>query len=102
MTSTRPPLIRLPLDLPRWAVRWLLLGMGWLLVGMAASPVGVKVWNPGKPYHTSLLLLFVVPALWWLGRHARDFLQDDVLHDLRTFALFFLPYVMTERALGDR
>lgn len=76
MSPARLPLTRLPLDLPRWAVRWLWLGMWWLLVGLAASPVGDKVWNPGKPYHRSLLLLFFLPALWWLVRHARDFLRQ--------------------------
>lgn len=76
MTDTRLPLTRLRLDLPTWAARWLLLGMWWLVVGMAASPVGKKVWNPGKPYHISLLLLFTLPALWWVLKHARDFMRQ--------------------------
>jgi O-antigen ligase len=60
-------------------VRWLLLGMWWLLVGLAASPVGEKVWNPGKPYHVSLLLLFAIPALWWVAKHGRAFLRQAMV-----------------------
>lgn len=61
--------------LPSWLLGWSLLGMWWLLVGMAASPTGRKVWNPGKPYHDSLVVLFLLPALWlvwkWRGELAR-------------------------------
>lgn len=73
--SARPRRFRLQSDLPRWGYRWLLLGMWWLLVGLAASPVGDKVWNPGKPYHDSLLLLFMAPAWWWLWKRHRSFGQ---------------------------
>ncbi|MBE1162313.1 O-antigen ligase family protein [Dyella acidiphila] len=66
---------RLQSDLPKWGYRWLLLGMWWLLVGLAASPVGNKVWNPGKPYHDSLLVLFMAPALWWVLKRHRAFGQ---------------------------
>lgn len=57
--------------LPSWFRGWQLLGMWWLLVGLAASPTGHKVWNPGKPYHDSLLVLFALPSLylgWKCGR----------------------------------
>jgi O-antigen ligase len=60
-------------DLPRWIYGWLLLGMWWLLVGLAASPVGDKVWNPGKPYHDSLIVLFMAPALWWVWKRRGEF-----------------------------
>ncbi len=53
VSAMRGQRLHLPSDLPRWACYWLLLGMWWLLVGLAASPVGDKVWNPGKPYHDS-------------------------------------------------
>gem|GEM_PF-38937 len=57
--------------LPTWFRYWMLLGMWWLLVGLAGSPTGSKVWNPGKPYHDSLIVLFLLPALWlawkWRG-----------------------------------
>src|SRR5579871_4003414 len=62
-------------DLPGWVGGWLLLGMWWLLVGMAASPVGDKVWNPGKPYHDSLNVLYLLPALWWCWRRRQAFWQ---------------------------
>jgi O-antigen ligase len=60
-------------DLPKWAYAWLLLGMWWLLVGLAAAPVGDKVWNPGKPYHDSLLVLFMAPALFWVWKRRTAF-----------------------------
>ncbi|WP_326937886.1 glycosyltransferase [Frateuria sp. Soil773] len=53
--------------------------MWWLLVGMAASPVGEKIWNPGRPYRMSLLLLFALPALWWVARHGRSFLRQAMV-----------------------
>jgi O-antigen ligase len=65
--------LRMQSDLPRWGVGWLLLGMWWLLVGLAASPVGDKVWNPGKPYHDSLIVLYMAPALWWVWKRRGDF-----------------------------
>jgi O-antigen ligase len=71
--STREPRFRLPSDLPKWGFSWLLLGMWWFLVGLAAAPVGDKVWNPGKPYHDSLLVLFMAPALFWLWRQRKAF-----------------------------
>jgi O-antigen ligase len=64
---------RIQSDLPRWVGYWLLLGMWWLLVGLAASPVGDKVWNPGKPYHDSLVVLYMAPALWWLWKRRGEF-----------------------------
>lgn len=70
--------LRLQSDLPRWVCYWLLLGMWWLLVGLAASPVGDKVWNPGKPYHDSLLLLFMAPALWWVWKRRGEFARRAV------------------------
>jgi len=57
--------------LPAWLRIWMLGGIGWLLVGMAGSPTGGKVWNPGKPYHTSLIVLFLLPAAWLAFRWRR-------------------------------
>ncbi|MFK2878135.1 glycosyltransferase [Rhodanobacter hydrolyticus] len=94
MTDTRLPLTRLRLDLPKWATRWLLLGMWWLVVGMAASPVGDKVWNPGKPYHMSLLLLFALPAVWWMAKHVRDFMRQAVVASEGPLLLVLLAWIM--------
>jgi O-antigen ligase len=73
LAATRGQRFRLQSDLPKWGGYWLLLGMWWLLVGLAASPVGDKVWNPGKPYHDSLLALFLAPAVWWVWRRRGEF-----------------------------
>lgn len=80
MQSTKPKIaiaagrrFRLQADLPPWIYGWLLVGMWWLLVGLAASPVGDKVWNPGKPYHDSLIVLFMAPALWWVWKRRGEF-----------------------------
>lgn len=51
--------------------RWVSLGFWWLWVGMALSPVGEKVWNPGRPYHWSLAIAFLPPAVWLTWRHRR-------------------------------
>ncbi|WP_158543255.1 O-antigen ligase family protein [Dyella psychrodurans] len=73
MSVMRGQRFHLQTDLPRWVGGWLLLGMWWLLVGLAASPVGSKVWNPGKPYHDSLIVLFMAPALWWVWKRRGEF-----------------------------
>lgn len=84
---SRPALqLSTPSELPKWARYWLWLGMWWIVVGLAASPVGDKIWNPGKPYHDSLLLLFVAPAIGWmwksrseLSRHAMQTIEGPIL-----------------------
>ncbi|HTV86172.1 MAG TPA: O-antigen ligase family protein [Dyella sp.] len=73
MSAVRGQRLHLQADVPQWVGRWLLLGMWWLLVGLAASPVGEKVWNPGKPYHDSLVVLFIAPAVWWVWKRRGEF-----------------------------
>ncbi|GFZ87085.1 hypothetical protein GCM10011408_02170 [Dyella caseinilytica] len=76
--ATREHPFRLQSGLPKWGYAWLLLGMWWLLVGLAAAPVGDKVWNPGKPYHDSLLVLFIAPALFWVWKRRGAFRERVV------------------------
>jgi O-antigen ligase len=87
--------------------RWLLLGMWWLLVGLAGSPTGHKVWNPGKPYHDSLIVLFLLPALWVAWKWRRE-LARGVLHTVEgVLLLAFLGWATLSvawarsGALGD-
>lgn len=75
MLSSLAPRLSVPAELPKWMRYWLWLGMWWMLVGLAASPVGDKIWNPGKPYHDSLLLLFVTPSVAWLWRGRNLFVR---------------------------
>jgi len=82
------------IGLPVWGRRWLLLGMWWFLVGLAASPVGEAVWNPGKPYHTSLLLLFVPPALWLAWKRRREFAWRFTHTAEGLLTLIFLGWAM--------
>jgi O-antigen ligase len=82
--------LRLQSDVPQWMGYWLLLGMWWLLVGLAASPVGDKIWNRGKPYHDSLLVLFVLPALWWVWKRRAEFARRFIQAAEGPLLLLFL------------
>ncbi len=75
--------------------------MWWTLVGLAASPVGDKIWNPGKPYHDSLLLLFVVPAIGWLWKGRRDFFRRAMQTIEGPILLIFLGWAAVSVAWSN-
>jgi O-antigen ligase len=99
--ATREPRFRLQSDLPKWGYAWLLLGMWWLLVGLAAAPVGDKVWNPGKPYHDSLLVLFMAPALFWIVRRFKAFREHLVRSPDTWLLLIFLAWASLSSAWAN-
>lgn len=86
---------------------WLLLGMWWLLVGLAASPTGHKVWNPGKPYHDSLLVLFALPSLYLVWKCGRALVRGFLHTWEGVLLLAFMSWSMlsvawaTNGKLGD-
>jgi O-antigen ligase len=101
VSSTRERRFRIQSDLPRWVGYWLLLGMWWLLVGVAASPVGDKVWNPGRPYHDSLVVLYMAPALWWLWKRRGEFGRRLVQSLDGRLLLVFLAWASLSAAWAD-
>ncbi len=101
VVSRPAPRLSMPRDMPRWVHHWLWLGMWWTLVGLAASPVGDKIWNPGKPYHDSLLLLFVVPAIGWLWKGRGEFFRRAMQTVEGPILLIFLGWAAVSVAWSN-
>ncbi|WP_323137528.1 glycosyltransferase [Dyella subtropica] len=79
-----------------------MLGMWWLLVGLAGSPTGHKAWNPGKPYHDSLLLLFLAPSLWLIWKWRRELVRGLMQPMEGLLLLAFLSWATLSVAWAPR